>query len=591
MKKQIIVAAILLMGVFGCSKNQVEGFMENKAQKEMPMALASSSNTPNPFSISNIQKALADLGRGDALEDDRIYYYYVFNPDDMTGDMLKIVEADQNHHILDFPFANGDTYTPAFTNNCQASIDAAKDGKLYIVFKKGGNLDALFQYNGQLGATKLDELYLPREDDEDLQIQTMANAQNITPAAFRISWPCLFKRPHGRVRYRDQETSDERPVPNMQVWALAFGIPIFTHTDDNGEYYIPFLFSAGTIIGTHAKNSDVNVKPLNTVGVFFSTVGQLAVDFILGSVYVDGWSNSCQMKNDININFNSSNQYRYWAQILHIVKMHYQFSAQDGISPAPWGLTWYAGWGDERGGFSAPMLSHMQSDPVSIVANFMTLIFDVNISISAPHLFNLCTGLLPSITSKESPASAASEHYSERLAQWSFHELAHASMFRQVGDIYWQGVVSNIIAVWLSNPGCSVYGCGASPFSGNASLNEAWAEYLGKEHHRRIHPFGECKIDASSWEPYPKALEIDRSHVGQTWIPTGVFFDLTDSATPFEPFDLIQGFTISQMYSLFSPNTNNFCEYRDRFIQTFPNVTEVEFNGVFMENSFTNCSN
>jgi hypothetical protein len=47
------------------------------------------------------------LGRTEPLDNDRIYYYYSFDPSNMTGDMLSIVEADQNHHILDYPFANG----------------------------------------------------------------------------------------------------------------------------------------------------------------------------------------------------------------------------------------------------------------------------------------------------------------------------------------------------------------------------------------------------------------------------------------------------------------------------------------------------
>ena len=46
------------------------------------------------------------------------------------------------------------------------------------------------------------------------------------------------------------------------------------------------------------------------------------------------------------------------------------------------------------------------------------------------------------------------------------------------------------------------------------------------------------------------------------------------------------------MYSIFSPNSNNFCDYRDRFIQTFPNVSLNQFNDVlFTQNGFTGCNN
>ncbi|MEO0043242.1 MAG: hypothetical protein RL329_2690 [Bacteroidota bacterium] len=293
------------------------------------------------------------------------------------------------------------------------------------------------------------------------------------------------------------------------------------------------------------------------------------------------------MKNDININFNENNSKRYWAQLLDAVNLHHQFARQDRINPAPIGLTWYALWSDECGSFSAPMLSHISINDFSIAASVLNLTFNNNIVINAPNLFQLFTGLLPSITSQESRASTRSPHYSERLMQWSFHELAHASFFMKVGQTYWIRVITNILVADASL--CGGYGCGNEIFAGDTQLNEAWAEFLGKEHHRRVHPNGQCETDGNTWVDYPAALEDDRSFQND-WIPTGVFFDLMDATNlTAERNDQIQGFTIAQQYNIFSPNMHSFCEYRDRFIQLNRGVSTAQFNGVFTQNDFLNC--
>jgi hypothetical protein len=593
----ILLVALMSAVISGCNKTQLEsGTVQAKA--ESPTTVMLSSKVVNPFSLSSVQQALKELGRGgEPLDDSRIYSYYSFDPTRLKGDMLSIVEADETHHILDFPFASSGAFTDAFTANYVANSAAARDGKLYIVFKKSSNLESLFAGNAQLGATKLDELYLPNEKDQQLQLKTVANSKGMTVEAFKISWPCLFKQPRGRVTYLDTETGQTRGVPNIQVWAIAFGIPITTTADDNGFYAVPWFFSVGTVIGTHAKNARVNVKPFDVTGSVLSVIAQLTTNFIVGSVHIENAFSACQMKNDININFNQNNQKRYWAQLLDAVRLHHTFTAQDGINSAPWGLTWYAAWDNSRGGaFSAPMLSHMSTNTfptINNAANILSLLFDTNISANAPNFFNLLTGLLPSITTDESPASMVQNgnHYSERLMEGALHELAHASLFTQVGQIYWGEVITNILAASVNNP-CGGYGCGTEIFAGKTQVNEAWAEYLGKTHHRRLHPNGEAVIDVAGggtiWSSYPAALE-NATFFRNIWIPTGVFFDLTDAANTAESNDNIQGITISQMYGAFSPNIHNFCGYEDRFLQMNSNVTRAQFNSVLLQNGRPNC--
>ena len=118
----------------------------------------------------------------------------------------------------------------------------------------------------------------------------------------------------------------------MQVWGLVFGIPLHTYTDGNGYYRFPWRFNAGTIMGTKAKNSRVNIHPVNTQGAWLYFV---AAQFIIGSVHVQGWVSSCSLRNEVNFEFTTHKQNRYWAQMMHAVSLHDQYSTADRILSAP----------------------------------------------------------------------------------------------------------------------------------------------------------------------------------------------------------------------------------------------------------------
>ncbi|WP_315814298.1 hypothetical protein [Paraflavitalea speifideaquila] len=152
-----------------------------------------------------------------------------------------------------------------------------KDGNLYAVTYLENPLVQALSSNTMLRTQVLDTLALIPEEDTTLQFQAMREAgytdEQLADLRLRI---CLFKRPEGHVRYWDDQLPNNaggvgrlEPVRGIQVWGLIFGIPRFTYTDRNGYYSFPWKFSIGTIMGTHAKNPRVNVKPFNTMGDSF----------------------------------------------------------------------------------------------------------------------------------------------------------------------------------------------------------------------------------------------------------------------------------------------------------------------------------
>lgn len=586
----LIIVAFLLIG---CKKEIDLEDQKNPIQNNSnPIVLSRS--TINPYSTLNIIKALSSLKRSTYLNPNRIYHYFKFNSKEITGEILKKLESDSSLCIQNFPFADASVYDESNTEGTISSTnkDLINEENIYIVYKENTILNKVFEI--EINAKKLDDLYLPEEDDQDLQIQALITSgytseKNI--ASFKLKWPCLFKRPTGRVTYSDQKDGSTRGVPKISVWALVFGIPVHTYSDGGGYYSIPWTFSAGTIIGTHAKNSYANVKPLNTVGTFLETVPQLIKDFIIGSNYVSGWYSSCRMKKSINIHFGSHNQPRYWAQLLDAVYKHYGYTAADNIPHAPSSLTIYAHWSATGGAASAPMLGHIHANPIGLFLNLLTVLFDNNFSSSSPNLFNLFTGLLPDITIRQS--NSALPHYSEDLMETTFHELGHASLFNQVGEFYWIGIITNIVVA--RNSTCGGYGCGNEAQWEKTQLNESWAAFIGKTHHSRFHPNGVAYVILSNqskgYYPYPLALE-DVPYFTNEWINTGIFYDLVDNGLN-ESNDLLSNYTINQMFQAFTPNTNGFCEWRDEFIFRNSSINTINLDQLMIDQNKwnSNCSN
>lgn len=392
---------------------------------------------------------------------------------------------------------------------------------------------------------------------------------------------CLFKRPQGFVRYLDQETGALRNVPGMQVWGLVFGIPLYAHTDGNGYYRFPWRFNAGTIMGTKAKNSRVNIKPFNTQGAWWLTI---PLQFIVGSTHIRGWVKSCDMRSDVNFEFRDHKQNRYWAQLMHAVNLHDQYAGNDGISNAPDRLTMYAHWDDAYGNASAPMLGHISLTLGSLLTQYLTGVLDGSDINNHPNLLNLLTGLLPDVTIRVGNFERPS--YSARLMQTAFHELGHGSHFRRAGQGYWV----QFIGATLSTNGCPGYGCGTEPNDGYIAIGESWAEFIGTNYALRNHPNGR---KASIWNQVTNGVNLIRFDAAlerepwftNNWIASGIYNDLIDvaNANPAEDvWDRIGGLTIQQLYEPFGPDIDNYCAYRNELI------TRYGLNGADALEIFTN---
>lgn len=547
--------------------------------------------TVNPLSISNVQKAIGIVAqrthRAASMRTDAnarltvtldttsssypTYVYFKFDPANITQAQVQALESDTTFQLMEIPFADPAIYSDSTLDS--TAIEALKDGKIYAVAAADNPLvDTLLNATNLLPQV-LDTLVLIPEEDTALQAAAM-EAAGVRVNIFGI---CLLKRPHGYVRYWDQDLNNGagqfEPVRNMQVWALVFGIPVHTYTDANGYYEVPWRFSIGTIMGTKAKNSRVTIKPLDTHGTLAGTAIALVTHFITGSIHIDGWVGTCTMRDGKDFNFSGHTQVRYWSQLLNAYYFHDVYCAQEGITNAPQGLICYAQWANfstnKFGKASTPLLNHISGS--SIVPNFINNLFGgVNVQTGFPNLFNVLESVLPDMTFSVAQQGEP-EHYTTRLAQTAFHELGHASHYQKVGAGWWLQLAIDEIPDH-SVPG-NPYGDGSHADDARISLAESWAQYIGNEFAVRRYPIGVDFATNGSWSSGLHAissmLENESYFHGGQWMPYGLFHDFRDGYNGNEVWDNVSGVSIQQLYNNFSSAVDDWCEYANNFVSNY----------------------
>jgi hypothetical protein len=582
----------------------------------------------NPLSLRNVEKAKSTLalkngehlsrmtGKGNEPE----FVYFKFNPQELNQEQFLALENDSTVMLMEIPFANMSIYNSDFALD-ESRAEQLKDGNVYgVTTITNTNILTVLSSRAETQTQYLDTLVQIAEEDTTLQFQAMREAglSEEELDKFRI---CLFKKPHGYVRYWDNDFNRFEPVRTIMVWSLYFGIPIYSYTDENGYYEIPWRYSIGTIMGTKAKNPRVTVKPLDTHSPsLLIEIPTIIAQFIVGSVHVYGWVTPCQMKDGKDFNYTGHTQVRYWSQILNAYYFHDQYTRDDNIQSVPVsGMVCYAHWAKtgnfidflwqpDFGQASTWMLGHITLTGTLIEAALNGL-FDgeINLASDAPNLFQLLWAIRPDMTFRV-PQAAEPQRYNARFAQIAFHELGHASHFMQVGNLWW----ANLGLGEIPNravPG-NPYGDGTYQTAGYVSLAESWAEFIGMNYQQRRYPaaaaFSKCTrdrtyIDGTSGSNqvilddhfYPSSQLIENQFFffgGGDWIPMGLYHDLMDNTNVApnnnsEYWDAVQGVTIRQMYQAFGPNVNSRCDYYNSFVSQNPGLNLSDVFRIFQNHN------
>lgn len=525
----------------------------------------------NPFSLRNILKAKASLARANGksaiystsnlTDNEQQFVYFKFNPNELTGEQFGTMKNDTSLFMLQIPFANMAIYTEEFGFD-SIKAEQLKDGFIYGVTPITNTI-VIYALSSrpETQTVFLDTLVQISDEDTATQFQAFREI-GYTEEQLNEFRLCLFKRPHGYVRYQDNDLGRLETVKGMAVWGLIFGIPALSYTDDNGYYSLPWRFSFGTIMGTFAKNDKIVIRPVNTFNL-----NVLITEFLTGAITIENWYSSCQMRYNIDFNYSSHTQARYWCQILNGVYYHYQYSYNDNISAAPRGLVCYAEWnrGGTIGAASSPLLNFIGASPGLIKAHmdkFYGFLMPVYFSFLISHQ-------LPDMTFSVG-GDIEQTHYSSILSQTIFHELGHASQYWRVGND-WYARLAGAESLIGKDGG---YGNADYTDWGIVQVAESWAEFIGTQYARRRYGDNGYKKFSEFGLTNLSLLNIDHEAIfTETWIPTGFYYDLIDDINIFsgENFDdKIGGSTISNMYYVFNNNTLNMCIYLNQFTIAYP---------------------
>lgn len=591
-------------GEIGVNSMASNSLHENGRNRTNPLSKKNVRKAREKLNIPTLQSTSKPVNEGITQKTEDEYIYLKFNPQNIAPATFLELERDSTIMMLDFPFGDGNMYGTEVTYD-ENYLNTLRDGNIYAVVPNGNRIISTLTSEAALQTQVLDTIVDINPKDTVLMTQLLIEANFIDSTEARLI-VCGFRQPRGFVRYWDTQTQNFLPARGMQVWSLNFGIKRVAYADNNGFYSIPAVYSIGAIIGTHAKNPRVNIKPLNTVGGALQVIPQLILNFIIGSETPIGFFSACQMRNDININFANHTQARYWAHLLNSVNRYDNYSQTFNIPTAPWGLVVYANWADAQGDASATMLGHIKS-PANPLTNLVTNMFIRLLGVNPnaiPNLFNLMLNILPDMSFRESvnelDYTRSGYTFSEDIMQTAFHELGHGSHYMNVGDAFWIN-----LGVAIMNAECPGYGCGTEPGAGIINISEGWAEFIGTFYALRFHPNGRkisrqlSTFNDPIWQAvrHDVALENERWFF-QNWINNGFFNDLMDGPVagttpiinnPLEGLDVINGVTLQQLYNPLQPDVRSACQYLTRFNEQNPGISFFNLTNLFGMNNVNNC--
>lgn len=179
---------------------------------------------------------------------------------------------------------------------------------------------------------------------------------------------------------------------------------------------------------------------------------------------------------------------------------------------------------------------------------------------------------------------------SDELNELAFHELGHASNYKQVGDVYWREVINAEI-------NANGHGNQNSPDAGLIAVVESWAEYIGKSYSNRLYgTMNSFDPGVNFWIAFLEATHNEsENHVpiglhwdlmddspleSDSWDSNDIDFWSTTSGTAFLIDDQVSGFTNHQMFYSLNANVTSPIQYRNWLNTNYTITTGNSVNDV-----------
>jgi hypothetical protein len=485
----------------------------------------------NPYALNMMRRAAARVApqKRNAIETNKVYYK--FKP-----------ENDAHLQMLvDFANEHGENVV---LTTYPWDYEIAEEGQIYI---DPAVSDPAFTYQytalsvghalPDVPYEVVEELYIPnREDEAEDDMESYAlivtgNAEMPKDTVRNARWWWLPKYwPDGRIYLHDyQDANYEREKGNslkqMRVRVHSWFDWTHVNTDDNGYFRSPNWYKMGVDI----------------TALFSGSVAEIRYGFwenFLHGVFYNFNHNklgSISGKSANGKHFGIAKGADHWKKaVVHNAVLHFnEFARNNGMAQIPsHTCIWISKGKDTKG--SAPMLKTFGvyitvHDVLKWFIAISGIDFVARLLVSMPDV---------TLTFNEGDASQGGVRFEEMLSTLTFHELAHVSHAYFAGFRFWERVVraetANILATSDSDP----YRDGTKPnwTEGEVvGLAEGWASFtaykIAKSKGIKVAKFYDVLDYIISTRPRKDENPSIKYGRGRSWIPRGMFWDLSYNDT------------------------------------------------------------
>lgn len=213
------------------------------------------------------------------------------------------------------------------------------------------------------------------------------------------------------------------------------------------------------------------------------------------------------------------------------------------------------------------------------------------ITIAANSLWIVTKLVLPDVIIKNAPSQGTA-----KVFESTFHKLAHASHFKQVGSSYWIKYINYIITY-------GPYGNGHGINNGIVAVGEMWGYHMGYfftlqhfgDENPIIHP-----VAMENFTPFsrPSNRDIKKRRCNPQldincngniiemdgWIPVGIIHNLMDRSADIvrQGFtDNVSDYTLSQIFNALQSDVQSLQAFRNRLLSNNGNRQQAQVKKLF----------
>lgn len=563
----------------------------------------------NPYSVTNMRKAFTSLRQKDEFATYGISVQQ-FSQNGATGeDATEEEMIETNHHYVRFWVENDEQRQQLVADSLQLSdipldVEVVERGDYYIEESETEQeahwvytaVPTSYGFDPNIQHEIIEDLFLIEPTTVSEEEETKADdTSSVMPSAFSAHTDFLYALEEESLRLTGNlETEELQPTTQGAVVKAFWGRKSSIRPKGHVKVYNTVTGKMEAVVGVKVNvrrwlkwsydytdsSGFYEIRRGYRNNVRYTVVFKNQIGFkiwpSLFSVSSARYRAGSHSKSGHDFNFYTSSVGWRWATVNNATVKYWDYCTDFGIDKPHHDLRITAN--GKSGGGAAPMLRRtINSITVAKVGQLLTA---VKFGIPVSFLWIAVRFVVPDIIIKANASQGTDGVY-----ETTFHELAHASHYRKVGNTYWRKYIDKVIDNWLFHNSTAPYGIGRGNNHELVGLGEAWGNHVG--HFLTIQEFGDnnriLSLNAfENFDPREKTNTVAKGYytdrTGWTgWMPCGIMHDLIDEnvdevRTGFD--DNVSGYSIENIFNALDKEIESPQAFRDRLLSENDNKDE-----------------